>query len=154
MDRALERDLLMLKDRRTRCPRLQHHLGRARGPLDSAREGAVLAAIGPRGRRRRRRRVELQPVEHAALGFLALDTPRRGSLDRLRLESVEHAPPRLPLTRGLRLLLAPADRPWILPHFARISTARRQDLDPLRSEEHTAELQSLLPIPSAVSSLQ
>src|SRR3546814_21087120 len=120
----------MLKDRRTRCPRLQHHLGRARGPLDSAREGAVLAAIGPRGRRRRRRRVELQPVEHAALGFLALDTPRRGSLDRLRLESVEHAPPRLTLTRGLRLLIAAADRPWHLTHFARISTARRQDLHP------------------------
>src|SRR3546814_4915889 len=90
-----------------------------------------LAAIGPRGRRRRRRRVELQPVEHAALGFLALDTPRRGSLDRLRLESVEHAPPRLTLTRGLRLLIAAADRPWILTHFARISTARRKDLDPL-----------------------
>src|SRR3546814_19263675 len=89
-----------------------------------------LAAIGPRGRRRRRRRVELQPVEHAALGFLALDTPRRGSLDRLRLESVEHAPPRLTLTRGLRLLIAAAARPWILTPLARISTARRQDPDP------------------------
>src|SRR3546814_8550188 len=68
---------------------------------------------------------------HAALGFLALDTPRRGALDRLRLESVKHAPPRLTLTRGLRLLIAAADRPWILTPFARISTARRKDLDPL-----------------------
>src|SRR3546814_2721967 len=63
--------------------------------------------------------------------FPALDTPRRGSCDRLRLESAEHPPPRLTLTRGLRLLIAAADRPWILTHFARISTARRQDLDPL-----------------------
>src|SRR3546814_5377778 len=74
---------------------------------------------------------------HAALGFLALDTPRRGSLDRLRLESVEHAPPRLTLTRGLRLLIAAADRPWILTHFARISTARRKDLDPLPARKST-----------------
>src|SRR3546814_18445188 len=62
--------------------------------------------------------------------FRALGTPRRGSLDRLRLESVEHAPPRLTLTRGLRLPIAAADRPWILTHFTRISTARRKDLDP------------------------
>src|SRR3546814_10117441 len=73
---------------------------------------------------------------HAALGFLALDTPRRGSLDRLRLESVKHAPPRLTLTRGLRLLIAAADRPWI------------------RSEEHTSELQSLMRISYAVLCLQ
>src|SRR3546814_6290988 len=70
----------------------------------------------------------LQPVEHAALGFLALDTPRRGSLDRLRLESVEHAPPRLTLTRGLR--------------------------HPRRSEEHTSELQSLMRISYAVLCLK
>src|SRR3546814_7004293 len=44
--RALERDLLMLKDRSARRPRLQHRLGRTRGPLDRAGIVAALAAIG------------------------------------------------------------------------------------------------------------
>src|SRR3546814_13276142 len=80
--------------------------------------------------------------------FRALGTPRRGSLDRLRLESVEHAPPRLTLTRGLRLLIAAADRPWIFTHFARISTARRKDPDPppLRRIRHADPAQQPSPI--------
>src|SRR3546814_14470539 len=85
MDRALERDLLMLKDRRTRCPRLQPHLGRARGPLDRARAGAVLAAIGPPARTRRPPRLHLQPLLPAAPRFPAPAPPPPVSPDRLPL---------------------------------------------------------------------
>src|SRR3546814_18203172 len=84
---------------------------------------------------------------HAALGFLALDTPRRGSLDRLRLESVEHAPPRLTLTRGLRLLIAAADRPWILTHFARISPPGPKDHAPLLLARIRQRVSALQPPP-------
>jgi hypothetical protein len=46
LDRALERDLLMLQHRPTRCPRLQHRLGRTRGRARQRARSAVLAAIG------------------------------------------------------------------------------------------------------------
>src|SRR3546814_7430692 len=77
--------------------RLQHRLGRTRGPLDRAGIVAALAAIG-RHRRAlsalQRRGRPLQPVEHAAPGgrLLALACRRRLRRWVLRRgpEAVEH----------------------------------------------------------------
>src|SRR3546814_6998182 len=108
--------------------RLQHRLGRTRGPLDRAGIVAALAAIGRHRRALRalqRRGRQLQPVEHAAPGgrLLALACRRRFRRWALRgrPEAVEHASPRLPLGR---------------------------------SEEHTSELQSLMRISYAVFCLK
>src|SRR3546814_2740003 len=62
---------------------------------------------------------QLQPVEHAAFGFVAL-----AAIGRRRWpEAVEHAPPPRPLARGR--LLAAADLLRILALLARRSTLCR-----------------------------
>src|SRR3546814_11837726 len=85
--------------------RLRDSLRRSCHPLDSAGViavlGAVSAAIDGLSTCRRPLSRQLQPVEHAAFGFVAL-----AAIGRRRWpEAVEHAPPTRPLPRG-RLLAA------------------------------------------------